>query len=60
MTTKSEDHAGSGVDQPDPKTLKEKIGDTRKVILPKSDVRNPRPNPAELSEVAPTIVPPAD
>lgn len=54
MANKPDDHAGSGVDKPDPKTLREKIGDGLKKIMPD------KPAPGEEPEVAPTIMPPAD
>ena len=53
---KSEDqHAGSGVDKPDPKTLKERISDTVKAVLPADKrARNEMDNPSALD------IPPAD
>lgn len=50
--TNHDDHAGSGIDKPDPKTLMEKLGDGVKAVLPKK--------PAPEAQTAATIVPPAD
>ena len=54
MAKKPQDHAGSGIDKPDPKTLVEKIGDRLGKIVPE------KPPQQDPPEVAPTIVPPAD
>lgn len=35
MAHKPDDHAGSGLDKPDPKSLLEKVGDGLKAVLPK-------------------------
>jgi hypothetical protein len=54
---KNEDqHAGSGLDKPDPKTLTEKIADTVKAALPAKDnkAKNEMADPAALD------IPPAD
>jgi len=53
--TKSKDHAGSGIDQPDPKSLLERIGDGVKSALPKK----PKPEPLGQARRG-MIVPPAD
>jgi hypothetical protein len=50
--TKPDDHAGSGVDKPDPKTLLERLGDSVKSVLPK------KPEPGQTGTG--TVVPPAD
>jgi hypothetical protein len=36
MASKPDDHAGSGLDKPDPKTLLEKAKDGIKAVLPKT------------------------
>lgn len=36
MAKTQDEHAGSGLDKPDPKGLLEKLGDTVKSVLPKS------------------------
>lgn len=35
MAKKPVEHAGSGIDKPDPKTLLERVGDGLKSVLPK-------------------------
>jgi hypothetical protein len=35
MKTSSKEHAGSGIDKPDPKTLVEKLHDGLKTVMPK-------------------------
>jgi hypothetical protein len=36
MAHKSDDHAGSGLDKSDPKSILEKVGDSLKAVLPKN------------------------
>lgn len=55
--SKTDDHAGSGLDKPEPKSLIDKVGDGLKKMVPS---KSARPAPAEEPEVAPTIMPPAD
>jgi len=53
--SKSNDHAGSGIDQPDPKGALEKFSDNVKSILSKK----PEPEPAGQTGAG-AIVPPPD
>ena len=47
MATKPDDHAGSGIDKPDPKSLLEKLGDGVKAVMPrKPEPEQPNPKPA--------------
>jgi len=55
--TKSDDHAGSGIDKPDAKSLLEKFSDGVKSILEKKPAPQSQKGP---DAVANTIVPPAD
>ena len=41
MAKTHEDHAGSGLDKPDPKTLLEKLGDGVKSVLPQGKTVQP-------------------
>lgn len=41
MAHKPDDHAGSGLDKPDPKSLLEKVGDGLKAVLPKKAADKP-------------------
>ena len=41
MASKPDDHAGSGIDKPDPKSLMEKLGDGVKAVLPKKPDAKP-------------------
>ena len=55
MGKQAEDHVGSGLDKPDPKTLMEKVTDGLKKVVPS------KPAPDQKPETGPaTIMPPAD
>jgi hypothetical protein len=55
MSKQPENHAGSGLDRPAPKTLVEKVTEGLKKIVPDN------PTPAQKPETGPaTIIPPAD
>jgi hypothetical protein len=55
MAKQLEDHAGSGLDNPDPKILIEKVTDGLKKIVPS------KPAPDQKPESVPaTVIPPAD
>lgn len=43
MTKTPDEHAGSGLDKPDPKTILEKVGDGIKAVLPKKEPEAPKP-----------------
>ncbi len=40
---KPDDHAGSGIDKPDPKSIKEKVSDVVKAIVPAPPPAEPVP-----------------
>ena len=55
MTANPEEHAGSGIDKPDPKSLLEKVGDGLKSVLSKADPSGqvmPRDENAKLDQGA--------
>lgn len=60
MADKSDEHAGSGLDKPDPKTLVQKVKDGVRSILPDKASTPGKPSPTQPPEVAPIIVSSAD
>ena len=57
MAKQQDEHAGSGLDKPDPKSILEKLGDTVKSVLPKASASAPstaRPAGASTVPTPPT------
>jgi hypothetical protein len=53
MAKPSEDHAGSGLDKADPKSLLEKLGDTVKTVLAKGKPQDRPPSKEVAIETIP-------
>ena len=54
---KKDDHAGSGIDKPDPKGIVEKVVDKVKAVT--RPATNPKPAPAAAPTAADSVFPPS-